>query len=111
MGGIIAGFGWLMAKILGDNLLKWVAIKAIITLVVLVILPIIFNNIIYDILNTSFELANENSGEGGGISGAMSFSGLCAYLLASFRIPECISVICSGMLVRQALNMIPFIRG
>ena len=110
MGAIVAAISWMLGKLFADSIIKFVAIKLLLTTVVLVILPIIFNNLIYDLMNTLLELATSNSTTITPINGAMTFSGFAAWLITQFKLPECVSVLTSALLLRFSLSMIPFLR-
>lgn len=111
MGAIVSAISWAIAKVFGDNVLRFVAFKAIAVALTVVILPIILNNLVYDIMEIIFGVVSENFGSMGGIGNqVVSITGVGAWLMEKFRIPECFSLIVSALSVRASLNMIPFIR-
>lgn len=101
--------GWAVAKIFTDKILQWVAIKLVLTTLFIVILPIVLNNLMYDVMNMVMQIANTQT-SGATFDGHMSFTGLGAYLITKFKIAECISVISGGLLMRLSMSMIPFIK-
>ena len=110
---IVSAFVWLFGRIAADSLLRWIALKGLLTLLFVVVLPIIFNNIIYDLIGIFMDTATTalgNSGATATLDGTMNFDGFAGWLITCFRVPECISVICGALSLRFCLSMIPFLR-
>lgn len=109
MPALLTALGTFLAKIFGDNVLRFVAGKAILTALFIVILPIVLNNFLYDIMQILFQWVSGKAG-GTGIDASQSFDGLCAYLMQLFRITECIAVITAALLLKVTLKHVPFLR-
>ena len=105
---IFTAVAWLIAKIIGDNVLKFIAGKAILVTLFLVVMPIIFNNILCDIITDIFNWVNSNVGTSD-FNGAMNITGLSAYFVQQFKISECISVLVSAYVCKVTLKHIPFL--
>src|SRR6185369_12125844 len=100
---VITAIGWLMGKIIADNVLRFVATKLLMTAFFLVILPLILNNFLYDIIDMILGLAGSSVTAVGALDGSMSFTGFAAWLIERFRIAECLSVLCSALLMRLCI--------
>lgn len=108
--GIGAAISWLVTKIFADNLLKFLALKAIAVTLVVVVLPVILNNFMWDLIDGILTLVNSKLDDTTLGEQIINVTGLGAYLLDVMSIPQCISVILSAVGVRAALNAIPFIK-
>ena len=108
LGFLLRTFTFCVSSFLGDNLLRFVAGKVLLTGVFVIILPLVLNNFIYDIINIAITTINSNSQTS--FNGAMSFSGLTSYIIFTLRVPDCLSVIVSALVLRVTLNHIPFVR-
>lgn len=102
-------FSWIVAKLFSDNVLRFVATKALMTTFFIVVLPIVLNNFIYDIMNTTFTWMQSNS-DTTAVDPSLTYDGLIAWFVSILRIPECLAVIISALSMRLALRHIPFIR-
>lgn len=107
--GIGVAISWLVGKIFADNLLKFIAIKAIAVTLVVVILPIILNNFMWDIVDMILTLVSDKLETVSMGPQIISVTGLGAYFLDTMKIPQSLSVIISAVGVRAALNAIPFV--
>ncbi len=101
--------GEIIAKIFTDKVISAIAWKIILTALFVVILPIVLNNFLYDIMEIATNYAN-TSGSSTTFSGAMSFTGFLAWLVDCFQLSQCLSLYVGGLLLRLALNMVPFVR-
>lgn len=110
MPALIGAIGTLIAKILGDNVLRWVAMKGILLFLFVVILPLVFNNFMADMLQMLFGMVDENSGSLGSINPTFSMTGLAAWFSEQCKFTECISVIVSALIAKVTLRQIPFVR-
>ena len=102
-------FPWLLSSVIGDNVLRFAAGKVLLTGLFIVVLPLVLNNFMYDIINMMMGMVNDNV-SGTTFNGTMSFSGLAAHFLILLKIPDCMSVLVSALVIRFSLNMIPFVR-
>lgn len=101
--------GWVVAKLFSDNVLKFVAGKAMLTFLFVVVLPIVLNNFIYDLLQMFMQFT-VNSVDSGNYDGTIQLTGFASWLCNCFRVSECISVIVGALCLRAVLNYIPFVR-
>lgn len=104
-------FAWLgsaFASLLAGSAARFMAMKVILTFVVLTVLPILFNNIIYWFISDVLSVITSNTGS---ISPYVaSFSGLAGWLMNKLRIPEGISIFMSAVAIKYTLGLIPFVR-
>jgi len=110
MGALLSFCGSAIAKIFGDKVLSWVALKIVLGFLFIVVLPILFNNALYDIIETVMNFATSQAGGSSAINGQISMTGFAAWLVQMFRVAECVSVLVSALILRATLNMIPMIR-
>lgn len=108
MPAIIAALSGFLARLIGDSVVRWLAFKALMVLLIVTVLPIVLNNFLYEIIQTVFEIVSENSGSSSG--SALSYSGLAAWFIQVLKLPECLSVLMAALSVRVALRLIPFVR-
>lgn len=107
---LLAFLGPLVAKVFGDKLLGWIAMKALLVFLFLTIVPLILNNFLYDVIEIFINLVAGHSSGLSALNGSMSFSGFAAWLMECFRVPEAFSLLISALCLRLVLNMIPFVR-
>lgn len=110
MPALIGLIGGVVARIFADKVIGWIALKALLVLLLTIVFPIVMNNFLYDIIEIIMNFASGQAGSAGEITGAMSFTGFAAWLIESFRLAECLSVLVGSLLLRVALSMIPFVR-
>lgn len=109
MGAILAFLGSAAVRIFAEKVIMWVAFKAFLIFLFVMIFPIVMNNLLYDVMEIIKNFASQQSGTNT-FNGGMSFTGFMAWLIESFRIAECISVIVGALILRVALRMVPFVR-
>jgi len=109
MGKLLLFIGSIIARIFTDKVVSAIAWKVILTGLFVIILPIILNNFLYDIMEIATNYANQ-SGSSTTFSGAMTFTGFLAWLVDCFQLAQCLSLYVGALLLRLALNMIPFVR-
>lgn len=107
---IIAAISQTWAAFLANDLLKWVAIKVILTTLAVIIFPIVLNNFLYDTMNTIFTFASSKIGSTSPFQQILTVSGVAAYLADKFQLVSCFSVLLSAISVRLVLRHIPWIR-
>ena len=110
MAALISFIGSFAARIFADKVLGWIAIKTVLSTLFIVIVPILLNNIMYDIMEIVFNFASSKTGEVQSLNGAMSFSGFMGWLLDVFQVPAAFSVIIGALALRVTLKMIPFVK-
>lgn len=110
MPAIIAVILGAIGKFLTDKLLMYVAIKALIITLFVVVLPIILQNVVVWIFTEIFTFIQGQIPSGTLEDFTISLSGVGAYLAGCFQLPLCISILISAIALRITLNFIPFIK-
>mgnify|MGYP000257960045 CR=1 FL=1 len=95
-------------KLIADRVVLFFAVKALLTTLFIVAVPIILNNLAHDFMNEAMLYMNSKTTGLDAFSGAMQAVGLMAWLCECFRIPECISILVSALQLHLVLKMIPF---
>jgi len=108
MAALISLIGSFAARIFADKILGWLAIKAVLSTLFIVVVPVLINNIMYDVLEIVFNFASSKSGDIQTLNGSMTFSGFMGWLLDIFQVPAAFSVIIGALALRVTLKMIPF---
>jgi hypothetical protein len=91
----------------------FLATKMVLVTLLMLILPIVINNIIYEILEILLNKANSIAGSQSVpsvLGGVIQFTGLAGYLMACFKIPESFSVVISAIATSFVLRSIPLVR-
>lgn len=109
MPALISAIGWLVAKIFGDNVIRFIAGKAMLTALFVVVLPLVLNNFLYDIIQALMTWVNGQISSNS-IDASNSFTGLAAWLINRLRLPECLSVLVSALTLKTILRHVPFLR-
>jgi hypothetical protein len=85
------------------------AMKIVLTALFVIILPIVLNNVLYDLMSLVFDSVNSYvAGKTFELENA-SFSGMLGYFMVQLGIPDCLSVVLSAMALRFSLAWIPFV--
>lgn len=95
------------AKTLVDRVLFFLAIKALLIALFVILVPIVFNNFIGSLLEEALTYLN-NVAVDGDWGGVVEFTGVFGWLLDCFQIPAAFSVFVSAVQLRLLLKMIPF---
>lgn len=86
------------------------ATKIVLATLFIIILPIIINNVIYDLMETVFTSASSFAAENpSNLETTVNFTGLAAYMLDALGLIDSFSVILSCMAIRFAMSWIPFV--
>jgi len=109
---LLAIIGGLLTKFLTDKLLFYVAIKALLVGLFMIVLPWVLKETFVWLMTKVMELVTSNLD---GYSTqfqeiAISLTGVGAYLGDCFQLPLVFSLILSAIFLRMTLNFIPFIR-
>lgn len=110
MGAILSFLGSSIAGIFADNILKWIAFKAVMVFLFIIVVPLLLNNFLYDMMEIMMNFSSGQAAGSSALNGSMSFSGLMAWFLECFRIPEAVSIVVSALVLRLVLSMVPFVR-
>jgi len=109
LGALFAFLGGWVARIIGSAVLRFVAMKAILYLLVTAILPVIlynlFNSILTEIMTVAAAAADSENLE----PFVIQFTGFAGWLAVKLKVPEAFSVIISSAIFRMAISFIPFI--
>ena len=100
--------GAVLSRIFADASLRFVAFKVVLATFFISVLPVVLNNLIYELLEISLSLVGSITPPN--LQTVLSYDGLTGWLLATLRIPEALSVVLSAVSYRLTLNMIPFVR-
>jgi hypothetical protein len=110
MQAILTFLGTFLAKLFTDKVIGWIALKVVIVFLFVTIVPIILNNFLYDIIEIVMNFATGQTSGASSMTGSMSFTGFCAWLIQCFKISESLAVFVSALILRATLNMIPLVR-
>lgn len=99
-----------LARIFGDNVLRWIAMKAALLFLFIVVMPLVFNNFLADILKMMFDMIDTNTGSVSALNPTFTASDLAGWFVLQLKLTECISVIMSALILKTTLKMIPFVR-
>lgn len=99
--GVIASF---FASAFSRWVLGFLAVKVLLISLVVVVLPIVLNNVIYKLLSISLDFINANSSSLVEPSMMLQVSGMLGYLVVNLSIPQCISILLSAVAVRFTLR-------
>lgn len=106
---LIAFLSSALAVRIFNVVLFWLALKALLTALFIVALPIVLNNVMYGFMESAMTYFNSESGLGlSEFSGLLSTTGILAWLLDCFNIPQAMSIIISAFQLHLILKMIPF---
>jgi len=98
-----------LAKMIVDKILLFLAIKAILVALFIVVVPILANNILTRLMETMLNFAQVASADAGAFGGPVAFAGVAAWLIECFQINGCLSILTSALKLRLLLSMIPFV--
>ena len=105
----LATIGTWFASVFTVSVARYLAWKAFTLFLVVVVLPIVINNIIYKIIQTSVELVSNNIGDTSFLSSmTIHFTGLAAYVVGSLHLPEALSIVMSAVALRFTLSFFSF---
>lgn len=104
-----AWFAGAFARLFTMLLNNFLAMKLVLGVIFIVILPIILNNAIYWLLDDVFNAVNTYVAGQEYTLDDVSFSGLLGYFMVEMGIPDCLSVVLSAMALRFSMSWIPFV--
>lgn len=110
MPAIVAAILGSLGRAFVDKLAYFVAMKALLVLLMVTVLPLILKNLLNWFLASVYDIVNANVGSETIPSFAIQLTGLGAYFATHFQLPLCFSIVITAVIVRFTLNMIPFIR-
>ncbi|MCF6267693.1 MAG: hypothetical protein L3J57_14270 [Desulfuromusa sp.] len=102
---VLAWFGSLITA----SVLRYIAIKAVMIGVVVVLLPIVINNIIYKFMEKAINFAGSTSTDTTFINSlAFNATGMLAYVVEALSIPEAFSIVMSALALKFTLSFFSF---
>lgn len=107
---VTAAIGWLgsaTAKTLLDRVLFFLALKAFLIALFVIVVPIVLNNVLHGMVEEAMMYVGSKAinGEWGGVA---QFTGIMGWLVDCFQIPACFSVLVSALQLHYVLKLIPF---
>lgn len=97
-------------RLFGLMVANVVATKVILGTLFIIILPIIINNILYELMETVFASVTSFAGDHApDMPSVITFSGLAGYLASQLGVIDAMSVVLSAMGIRFAMSWIPFV--
>lgn len=97
-----------IAKLIMDRVLFFLAIKALLTVLFITVVPIIFNNLIYEFMDIGMDYVNLHAGNVNGYETILDATGFLAWFCECVKLPECVSIMVSALQLHIILKMIPF---
>jgi hypothetical protein len=108
MGAIVSAIvGWVGA-LLARSTVVYLALKGLLFVLFVSVLPVVINNLIYKLLQGSMDVVGTTAGSAH--STVVALAGIAGYLGSVLRLPEALSVMLSAVATRFALKLIPFTR-
>jgi len=106
---VAAGF---LTKFLTDRALAFVAMKALLIMLFMTVLPFVLKSVFEWIMSQIMSLVQSNlSGYDQDFQSiVINLTGVGAYLGNCFQVDVCFSLLLSAILLRMTLNFIPFVR-
>lgn len=105
---MLAALGSILASIFGTSVAWWLALKALLVLLIMIVLPIIVKNLMYWLMTGVLLLVTSYTGSAS--STIVSLTGIAGYLASGMGIPAAFAVIVSAVATRFTLRLIPFVR-
>lgn len=112
MYGILLSIFYSVVKFAFKQAAAFISLKAFLTTLLLISLPIVLNNLMGKFLEKIMDRVSDSvtTNTGSIESIAYNFTGISAYFINHMRIDDALSVIFSAMAVRFTLSLIPFSR-
>lgn len=100
----------LAARFLTAGVLQWLALKLVLFTLLVVVLPIVLNNFLHGLMQTSMTLLSSTAAEHGiGAPLIVQLTGLAGYFAGSLKVPEVVALLAGALAFRVALRFIPFV--
>lgn len=104
--GIVVTVGSGFARLIAGRVLMFIAIKALITAIMFIAVPLILNNVITGLMQSAIDSMQALNYSG--LDGGMSFAGFTGWLLDCFNVPEVFAILVGALQLRLTIKMIPF---
>jgi len=109
-GAILSWWLGVATRFMAFGAAHFAAAKIIMVTLFVIILPIIINNILYDLMSYVFTAVTDFAGAHEiGLQTSVQFAGLAAYMLDALGLIDAFAVILSCMAIRFAMSWIPFV--
>lgn len=111
MPAILAAILGFCGRFFTDRLVQYLAFKALILGIMLVILPLVINNFLFWFMNLLYGKMLAAMSTGGAMpSSIIQFTGVSGYIATQLQLPLCLSIILSAVSIRAIMNIIPFFK-
>lgn len=97
----------LLGRIFSVSVIRWIALKTVLTTLFVVVLPIVLNNFLSYLIDISVNILNKVMQNLGVIN--INFTGLATYILNNIYFTQWFSVILSAIAMKLVLKTIPFL--
>jgi len=97
----------LIVGLLGRILVAYTAVKLFFIGLVVLVLPVVLNNLLYALLEKSMTLINQYTPTGQE-NLVFELTGIAAYLSAQLGLVDCFNIMMGFVTAKLALSMIPF---
>lgn len=110
MVGLLSWLAGMLATLIGQSAVRFVAWKVVAYALVVTVLPVVLNNFLYSVIDGAINLVDTTT-QGQSFNGQLvELTGLAAWLAQQLRIVEGFSIIMSAVMFRVSIRMIPFFR-
>lgn len=109
IGAFLAWFAGALAELFATSALYWIALKAALLFLFVTVLPIVILNLLNTFLEGIIGIINSQVSSSGLSAQTLELTGLTAWLVTQFRIPEAFSIVLGAMAFKVVLKMIPFL--
>lgn len=99
-----------LGRFFTDKLAYFGAVKAIMTVLMVSVLPIVLKNTFNWIIEKIYSVVNTHVTTGSLDPIILQFTGVGAYLATHLQFQLCFSILITAVIVRFTLNMIPFVK-
>lgn len=107
--GLLAALATFFLRYISVEVLKYVALRALILSLVVVILPIVVENFLVKIFEESMSIATQQLVQQD-FGQVVNLVGVFGWVAQMLKLPEAMAVVISAIGVRFALSLIPFVR-
>jgi len=96
------------AKAILDKVFFFLALKVFLTTIFIIVLPIVLNNLMFDMMHTAMNYLQTNAPDSSIHDGLVEISGLAAWLIDCLKISDAVAYLVSCLQLHMILKMIPF---
>ena len=110
MPAILAAILGSLGRFFTDKLAYFIAVKGLIILALVVVLPLVLKNLLNWFVNSVYSVVSSHVQSGQLDRVVLEFTGLGAYLAGAMQFPLVLSILLTAVTIRFTLNLIPFIK-